>query len=60
MGYGVNLQKWHGWLSVFLGFALGIIVGFNLNDMAFGLLAAFFCAGSLLLFGPLMLRRRKM
>lgn len=59
LGYGVNLRKWSGWIFVILGFMLGIVMGVNVNNMIFGIIVGIFCALCLIVFGPIMLRRRQ-
>lgn len=59
LGYGVNLKKWSGWIFVILGLILGLVMGVNVNSIIFGVVVGIFCALCLIVFGPIMLRRRQ-
>ena len=56
--FGTNLKKWYGWLQVLAGFLLGLLVGASQNMVSDLITGAFF-ALLIILFGPIMWKRRQ-
>jgi hypothetical protein len=59
LGFGTDLKKWHGWLYVLCAFMSGLLMGINIKNLAGGTVAGIIFALLLIIFGPIMLKRRK-
>ena len=59
LGFGVDLKKWHSWLYIVCAFMFGLILGINTQEMTAGVVVGVFAALFLIVFGPIMLRRRR-
>jgi hypothetical protein len=58
IAFGTNLKKWYGWLQVFSGFLLGLLVGVDQNMIGQIITGASF-ALLIMLLGPIVWKRRQ-
>jgi hypothetical protein len=59
VGYGADLNKWHGWAFVLSGLLAGLLLGFEAAGPVTAVILGVCLGGIVLAFGPIMLRRRR-